>query len=605
MAGKPSEKLKYLSGLNEKDFPFLIGDILSVHYKHNNVKVMDGTGDGKRDIFSLDPQGNKVITQCKFHYDFTKTSGSSETDEIVIALNKFSYTNGFFCTSGKLSPQSKREYLDNYKNFNLNWLEGHEIVDIVLENNILRKIWFENEKIHLVNNKVSIPFILRKLPEDKLFEYEFSKNLTLSKGVVLGIDNNKHIDPRQLFPLNQLNIRESVGVYGSNAKGYVATLVEDIHFNSINDAKEEILKMFDNRNDDEFMYSYLAIRFGIPYFSEKEELYLSYKNEKFNLPENSETYILNKNCTITEYDFLIEVNFDWKLPDRIQMSQLDNYCFYNREIDIVFYLEYTCEANKNLHPHVESILEVKKVIWSKSLFLIVNESSEALVNTFHPDELYSYGSTDKLLCWIHPTPMIYSADINQFENTLYHEEFEVLKKEIIDFANLNNLEIIDWEKASKIISLNSEDPFPKNPETTYRLVDIFERFDSIPSPIKPENRLFNFECVFVISNQNDYLLEEKISSLGILLDDIKNVELYNLTIDDQTNYSVFLRVIYTPIYQLHLSTKDNLEYLKKDVKIAFDELEKLIKSVFTEGHRYTNNYWFEELGIFLDRDLIN
>ena len=54
----------------------------------------------------------------------------------------------FFCTSGKLSPQSKREYLDNYPDFELNWLEGHEIVDIVLEDTILRKIWFENEKIH-------------------------------------------------------------------------------------------------------------------------------------------------------------------------------------------------------------------------------------------------------------------------------------------------------------------------------------------------------------------------------------------------------------------------------------------------------------------------
>jgi Restriction endonuclease len=148
MPGRLQNKLQYLSGLNEKDFPYLIADILKLHLQHTNVKVVDGTGDGKRDIFSISEKKEKTITQCKFHYDFNTTSGTSETDEIVIALNKFGCSKGVFCTSGKLSPQSKREYLDNYPQFDLIWFEGHEIVDIVLENPILRKIWFEGEKIH-------------------------------------------------------------------------------------------------------------------------------------------------------------------------------------------------------------------------------------------------------------------------------------------------------------------------------------------------------------------------------------------------------------------------------------------------------------------------
>ncbi|NHM07607.1 restriction endonuclease [Flavobacterium sp. CYK-4] len=599
MAGKPNDKLKYLDGLNEKDFPFLIGDILSIHFRHYDVKVMDGTGDGKRDIFSIDRRGNKVVTQCKFHYDFNKTSGSSETDEIIIALNKFNYNQGFFCTSGRLSPQSKREYKDNYKNFNLNWLEGHEIVDIVLDNSILRKIWFESEKIHLVNNKIALPFILRKQPEDTLIEYKFPENLNSSNELNFEVANNKFINSRQLFPLSPLSIKESRSNFGHNI-GYIITLSENTFFNSVNNVKQEILRILVNDKNLKFESSYVSIRFGIPYFPKKEESYRNYGNGEFNLPENGETYILYEDSAISEYDFLIPVSTNWKLPDRIHMSQLNDFCYYNRDIDIVFYLEYTCDANKDLHPHVESSLEEDKIIWSKSLFIMVNSNSEKLFNSFKPNKIYTYGSSDKLLCWIHPIPTIYPADINLFERSLKHDEFENLKKEIIDLANIHEIEIIDWEKASKIAAVNNDDPFPANPQTTYRQVDIFENFNTIPSPLRPNKRTLNFECVFRISHKNDEYLEKKIESFGTHLDDIKGANRFDFIIDDQTNYHVFLRVSYTPNYQPHISTLENLKNLNNEIENTFDNIEKIVKNIFLGASRKTKDYWLEELGIFLD-----
>jgi len=601
MPGRPKDKLKYLNGLNEKDFPFLIADILNLHYNHSNIKIMDGTGDGKRDIFSIDQKGNRVITQCKFHYDFSKTSGSSETDEIVIALNKFGYNHGFFCTSGKLSPQSKREYSDNYINFSLNWIEGHEMVDIVLENPTLRRIWFENEKIHLIDNRISIPFILRKLPEGILFEYNFPDSLALQNEIHLKIKQREFINPRQLHPLNHLDIRKSKNAFGREI-GYCATIEKNVNFNSINDAKEEILNILLNDTNFQFEDSYVSIRFGIPYFPEQEESYRNFKAEKFNLPINSETYVVYKDAFIDEYDFLIDVTDDWKLPDRIHMSQLDNFCYYNQEQDFVFYLEYTCEVSKDLHPHIVRQIEIEKVIWSKSLFIIVDNNSDELFADYPPDELYIYTNIHKLFCWIHPTPMIHPADVIEFENSLKNDEFELLKTTIINVAHQNNLEIIDWQKASKIIAINNDDPFPSNPKTTYRLVDIFEEFDTIPSPINPESRLFIFECVFFLSEHNDLLLKERINSLEELFDGIGNANHYNFTIDDQTTNSIFLRAVYNPAYKLHLSTLENLKILNKDAQQSFENIEKKVKKIFPKANRYTNDYWFEELGVFLKRD---
>jgi len=96
MPDRLKSKLKYLESIDENDFPYLIADILAHHYSHQNAKVVDGPGDGKRDIFSVTPKGDKVISQCKYHYDFSKTCGSSETDEIVLALNNFGCNTGFF-----------------------------------------------------------------------------------------------------------------------------------------------------------------------------------------------------------------------------------------------------------------------------------------------------------------------------------------------------------------------------------------------------------------------------------------------------------------------------------------------------------------------------
>lgn len=598
MPGKPNDKLEYLKGLNEKDFPYLIADILAVHYKHNKVKVVDGTGDGKRDIFSIDIRGNEVITQCKYHYNFSTTSGTNETDEIIIALSKFDCYHGFFCTSGKLSPQGKREYLDNYKNFELNWLEGHEIVDIVLESPILRKIWFENEKIHLTNNKIAIPFILRTLPGNTNFSFEFTIASILSDNINLELQYKKLINPKQLNPLSRIDIRKStMGL--DNIFGYLITLTGNVLFNSIDDVKQELIDKIIDDNNTHSESCYIALRFGVPYIPEDRESYRSYKNEKMSFPINSETFIVQKGTVITENNFLIEVTPKWKLPNRIHMSQLSNFCFYNQELNIVLYIEYTCDADPELHPYVERQLEIRKIIWSKSLFVVGNNDLSEIFDSSPPDSIYDYGPNGKLACWEHPVPISYPADITEFERYLSHDEFETNKKKIIEIANHYNLNIVDWEIASKIVAINNEDPFPSKPQTTYRLIDIFEEYNTIPSPINPNNRTLTFESVWVISNHDDDKLDNKIDCLENLFNNMVYSNFFNFTIDKETTSSIYLRGTYSPTTISYLSTFDNIRQLEDQVKKAFEEVEKIIKNVFAETIRCTKSYWLSELGIFL------
>lgn len=598
MPGKLKDKLEYLEGINELDFPFLIADILVLHFNHKNVKVVDGTGDGKRDVFSINARGEKVVTQCKFHYDFNKTSGTKETDEIVIALTKFKCSNGLFCTSGKLSPQSKREYLDNYPDFDLEWLEGHEIVDIVLDSPILRKIWFEGEKIHLLKNSISVPFIIRQLPEDAEVPLKKSIEFKLDEGTEIEIKERSLFNPNQFRPFNNLTIRNSGSHFGS-VFAFEVVLTGNVYLNSIDRLKTEVMKVLASDITETPESSYTAVRFGIPHFPENKDLYRKYKVEKFNFPVNSETFILKNGEIIEEYDFLIELSPDWKRPDRIHMSQLSDFCFYNKMHDLAFYIYYACAAQEDLHPHVTRHIEVEKIIWRKSLFLSGEAGIKQHFEDYPPDKVYSFGPNAELACWMHPRPIMYSADMSEFEKSLFHEEFENEKKKLLEFANSQNLECIGWEKASKIAALNDDDPFPNNPETSYRIVDILEEFHTIPSPIKPEKREFIFECVWKISDHHDKSFESRIDTFNDRINDLEITEKLNFTIDNETSGLIYLRVTYTPEFVVYLSTAKNLDNLTEEVIEVFNRVEHCLLKNFPETERATNFYWLAELGVFL------
>ena len=137
---------------------------------------------------------------------------------------------------------------------------------------------------------------------------------------------------------------------------------------------------------------------------------------------------------------------------------------------------------------------------------------------FPPNKVYSFGPNAEVACWMHPYPIMYSADINKFEESLYHKEFEIIKKKILQLSLNLNLEQLDWIKASKVAALNKNDPFPNDPQTSYRIVDIFEDFENIPSPIKPQNREFIFECVWSVAQLDDEAFESKLSKFSNEID---------------------------------------------------------------------------------------
>lgn len=103
----------------------------------------------------------------------------------------------------------------------------------------------------------------------------------------------------------------------------------------------------------------------------------------------------------------------------------------------------------------------------------------------------------------------------------------------------------------------------------------------------------------MISNHNDDELDNKISCLEDLFNKMDHKDSFKFIVDKETTFSIYLRVIYNPTTISHLSTFENLVLKDAAAKEIFNEIESIVRNVFTESIRFTKSYWLSELGIFL------
>jgi hypothetical protein len=162
----PGRDLATLVGtLTPETLPRLVRDLLASG-GHTEIRITDGPGDGCRDIHSLDDDEERSLTQCKCHRDVEQTVSSKEVGELALGLVKLGYKRGLFVTTSQISPQAKRELLDNFPGLELSFLDGDELLSAVLDDVALAALWFDGEKLALVNNAVSIPVIVRRHDDD-------------------------------------------------------------------------------------------------------------------------------------------------------------------------------------------------------------------------------------------------------------------------------------------------------------------------------------------------------------------------------------------------------------------------------------------------------
>lgn len=471
--GRNDEKRKLLELLTPADFPSLIGDILYFSKGHRHVRIMDGPGDGCRDIQSVDKDGISVLTQCKFVGDPAKGIGSSDANEIIVALTKFGGRRGILASTGRFSPQLKREFTDNFPLLHLDWIEGVDVVDEVFSNPILFRAWVTGSAIGRETIFIKIPFVVRQALNDRPLELA---DQDLGEG--LFIEGKCFVDIAALEPFRP---PEAVGWTESFARSVWGAAVlcqappdlhalEDLHVQTLN-------KRFANATD------VVTVRFGLPYL-------VPTKNPDFEkgfpVPGfAARSYVVRpEKSTTPEHEYLVLKSPDWIWPDYLSVAEGDWGNWQTSNNQRWCHIEVFNPAfPKSSQSHIcrligeskrRELSDAKAIFITATIDVCDNLASKCLVE---PDIRCPNGPGGELLGWKFSKREERDSERNSVLEALQVESSYVL---------------LDLEDAIHITSRSDDPILPEPGGETYYPAQLVWDYDNLPSPQYLKGRSCNF-----------------------------------------------------------------------------------------------------------------
>ena len=310
--GKDGEKRQLLKSLKAADFPSLVADILYFSKGHRHVKVMDGPGDGCRDIQSVDKNEATVITQCKCFEDPRKTVGSPDANELVVALLKFGEKRGIMATTGRFSPQLKREFTDNFPQLHLDWIDGADIVDEVFSNPLLFRAWVSGNSLGRETIYVKIPLVVRRAKDDShvdLSDEDLGGGLSIEAPAAVDVGSLERFRPPET-----VHWTESFGQYVRCAS-LISSSPPDLH--ALEDLHTLALARISSDAED-----VLTVRFGTPFQvpTKKPEFEKGIRIPGF----SPRSYVVRPGKpAIGEHEFLLLRSAKWTWPEYLSVAEGD------------------------------------------------------------------------------------------------------------------------------------------------------------------------------------------------------------------------------------------------------------------------------------------
>jgi hypothetical protein len=601
--GAKEKKVQLLQGLNESTFPYLVADILYFHLNHNSIKVTDGPGDGRRDIISHLQSGERAITQCKYHKDSDKSTGSRELDELPIALTKFDCRHGLFATSGRISPQGKREYIDQYKGFSLTFLEGDEIVDIVVAHPLLNAIWVRNNLISNLPKIIEIPFILRvgnkniNVPVD-IQDFNFPSNAIEIK-FLRGVFDKPLFHPyREPFIPTAHDF-----IAGNNLMCDCAEISGNVWTFEIPTLKKAILRNI--RNDLPKTVSPFIVRFGKPRLK-------NYKGEETITVEDipAESFVIRNDHPIyREKDYIVFKMDGWSYPSRMSALYHDWAGWLNEEANCILFLQILTENKPGLSMPGDVLLHYEMLWLEDSVFCIQKEESQSVAiekySSVKPDAIIQICQGVYLIGWLHPylteeRPNMFSIEYD-FDNDCYKWEKEKIcmefsKRTVQAKALINSY---GSKQASSdfalAISIDNNTPFVNiKGKFEYMTADLVHFFDQTISPVDLNGRKLLFVSSYKSKLSPDRI-QMKIDTLMKKMSISLSFE-YVYTDSGETVYHIAL----TRPCPTELTTNDFVCKEISKIKEYLDQLE--IELAGEEIQRISiRKHWKDEIGLHFQK----
>lgn len=507
IAGTPTEKLTFLSTLDPNILPHLVADILYFLYEHKEVRVVDGPGDGKRDVHSVQPNGARHISQCKYHQNTNVAVSSDETDELILALTKFGCKAGLFVTTGKISPQAKREYLDNYPGFQLNFIDGLGLVDAVLASPILSAVWLDGKSVTQIRSSLYVPFVLRMARDDRQIEFKkFTDTDDQDVGYKFSSGTCHKLD---FDPYRPASRKRHEGYRPDEVRCYEVRCSGTIRIYDIPEHLRLIANTVAKQVDEESLP--LIIRFGIPSLTANID---TSPDDRVKITRvRPQSFIITKSRTImTERDWVvISKHEDWIFPKNLSVAEAAWAGWLSRSKNTILMQELRWPPFGPASFFTQRQHQLRQQWLEDSLFVGGSKSDcNILEKTLSEDDCpnwsCSYGPNGVLLGWLHPAleasesghiTFRYYGKEDKFEGIpridLQLNIFQERIKRIRDICAKNSLAEIPFQQARLIGAAAGEDLLPTPvDEGEFHSAELFHYYEDVPSPVYLQDRRFLF-----------------------------------------------------------------------------------------------------------------
>lgn len=615
--------------LNPERLVRLAANILALQ-GHTDIAITDGPGDGCRDIHSIDQDGVKHLTQSKFHQDAQRTVASRETGDLVLGMVRLGYTNGTFITNGKISPQGKREFLDNYPGLNMRFIDGDELHQIVTGDSILKAIWFDGVQIAAIPFEIVLPVVARDLNQDKSIQLYPEKADRLSPLIEQTLDDSS-------WEVN-LRVRRGDSVGTERFEPYRAPRVKTISeswWPQLHPVEAIIrgvvpLDRLGKVLDDVMRFiaerllvgrTLVSLRGGRPYLVPfRGEL----SGTHIDLPFRPRTFTRLSDTEGWEWDLFLPTEDSWQRPQRFGTSQSDYVRFLNRQHDIVVDLNLVSEPGKHFGSTLEETRLYTVQCWEKSIFVLISESEYEKIGSLgipEPHMVIDWYEGMVLACWLYQEfqshmvgfrPVVIEAQDDELSESstdaqLAIDPFEALRtradrafEQIRQILATNSIEFLSPRAARHAVALKTEsDPFPETSTVCFRSVDILRDGQYIPCPLDFRGRRFTFTKVFQVIGASRSEVEARLSDQcesGVSVFP-SNYQVEIFTADYIEGSQVIIVDIYGTGPEELVSTDKLLNLMMEELIPGLGRFHADLESKFGTTKSCTEAYWLMQVGI--------
>jgi hypothetical protein len=420
-----------------------------------------------------------------------------------MAMTKLDYKHGLFLTNAKISPQAKREYLNDYPDLELDFLDGEELAREVLSNGVLTGLWWEGTQFSQINVSTIFPMIIRLHNEDMpfnpiessteqdaqaFFEYLGSRHPNYRFSLEPGRSSTEPFEPyRAPEPLTmeegtlpfirlievattgQVAFSEFPTLSQSICKATCAWLLPKYGGISVRVGRPEIVPLQGANSGKRILTDIGAISFTATHYFCAEELDW----------------------------FAAEPDHNWSSKSDARVTEAPWIRLYTEELDCCLAYEIRTRISSARRAWEEALRETSLRGWEASVFCLVPAWQEwPYPEIPEPDEIVRWPWDGRILCgWFHWSILGGPVKIRSAqESPFVFPDEEQTSKRLTHIAELlqtlDGCQMLQPDEARHMVALAGTDPFPDLGFAIIDTADVIVNSEVLPSPIRPEARRF-------------------------------------------------------------------------------------------------------------------